>query len=73
MLKKMYDKKTVFYGPHECDSCSTLIVKTANAEGGVKYDLPAGPIYPNSPWRLHHCVGGSVAKKKVAETPLPLK
>lgn len=45
----------VFYGPHRCKECSKLIVKASHEQGGVSFDVPEGPIYPNTPWNLHVC------------------
>jgi hypothetical protein len=47
----------IFYGPHNCGGCDNLIVKAAVEQGGAEYDAPEGPIYPNTPWKLHVCSG----------------
>lgn len=47
--------RTVYYGPHECDGCGKPIVRVALEQGGQKFDLPDGPIYPNSDWPVHEC------------------
>jgi hypothetical protein len=44
-----------FYGPHECERCSIVIVKASREEGGEEFEQPDGPIYPNTPWQRHNC------------------
>jgi len=45
----------VFYGPHPCQVCGNLIVKEGvrGKDGGAEFDVPDGPIYPNTAWRPH--------------------
>jgi hypothetical protein len=46
--------KLIFYGPHRC-GCGTMICKTAAKQGGIPYNYPDEPIYPNTKWELHFC------------------
>lgn len=48
-------KPEVFYGPHPCERCGKTICKAARGEGGIEYDYPEGPIYPNTRWTKHDC------------------
>lgn len=45
--------QATFYGPHDCDRCGCLIVRTSQEDGGHRYDYPEGPIYPNTRWVPH--------------------
>jgi hypothetical protein len=64
-LRNKVDAKTVFYGPHACDVCDKLIAKTSKEEGGIAYDYPEGPIYPNTAWNLHVCLTAEEQIKKL--------
>ena len=45
----------VYYGPHPCERCGAMIVKQAREEGPMEFDVPEGPIYPNTRWMWHDC------------------
>lgn len=44
-----------FYGPHPCAFCGKKIVKASHHQGGESFDVPDGPIYPNTEWQRHDC------------------
>lgn len=45
----------VWYGPHECNSCGRVVVKSSIATGGVTLDAPHDHHYPNFKWKEHKC------------------
>ncbi len=45
----------IYYGPHKCDGCERIICKVSAEQGGMKFDYPEGPIYPNTNWTEHYC------------------
>lgn len=49
--------KFIFYGPYRC-GCGQMVCKTAQNQGGVLFDYPEGPIYPNTEWNYHRCLEG---------------
>jgi hypothetical protein len=46
---------TVWYGPHECDRCGGVIVKSSFGQGGVSLNAPHDHHYPNHKWTEHVC------------------
>jgi hypothetical protein len=52
---QLRDPSIVYYGPHACEICGTVIVKMGREWGGTCVDMPPGPVYPNSEWHLHVC------------------
>lgn len=55
LLRRFQD--IVFYGPHRCEDCGKMIVRSAREQGGKAYDYPVALPYPNTEWRLHECFG----------------
>lgn len=51
----MREDKRIFYGPHKCHYCEKTICKASVEQGGVEYEYPEGPIYPNTKWIRHYC------------------
>ena len=54
--KFIRDPAVIWYGPHQCDRCGCLIVKSSIETGGLELD--AGDYnhhYPNFPWQKHAC------------------
>lgn len=49
-------RKTVWYGPHECNGCAATIIKSSIESGGVMLDAPHGHHYPNHKWTEHRCI-----------------
>lgn len=49
------NSKIIYYGPHTCENCGTLIVKMGREWGGTAFTNPEGPIYPNTEWHPHVC------------------
>jgi len=50
------DADIIWYGPHNCNKCGNIIIKSAHQQGGVELD--AGDFnhnYPNWKWTLHKC------------------
>lgn len=47
--------KVIYYGPHACDNCGSMVVKMGREFGGNTFDNPSGPIYPNTEWYPHVC------------------
>lgn len=45
-----------YYGPHPCPlGCGSLVVQTAAHQYAYRFDMPDGPIYPNTRWEPHVC------------------
>jgi len=53
-ILKMLDPEITFYGPYAC-GCGDTICRASNAQGGMAFDYPATPIYPNTNWIQHVC------------------
>ena len=53
-LLKMLDPEIIFYGPHVC-GCGETICRVSAAQGGMAFDYPEEPIYPNTNWVQHVC------------------
>ncbi len=49
------DHSVIWYGPHECNGCGAIIVKSSIETGAVALDAPHDHHYPNHQWRLHLC------------------
>lgn len=54
------DPDVVWYGPHYCESCGFLIVKSSHESGGHAFDVPSDMVngnpaivYPNTRWLPH--------------------
>lgn len=56
--------KIVYYGPHLCNQCGSLICKMAQGYGGNAFTYPSGPIYPNTEWHVHVCNPKEIIKQK---------
>ena len=55
VLELCMDTSLVYYGPYPCPDCGKQICRLAKAQGGERFDYPAGPIYPNVNWTMHNC------------------
>jgi hypothetical protein len=51
----MLEPEVIFYGPHPCHSCGVIVCKTSVEHGGMAFDYPSEPIYPNTNWAQHVC------------------
>lgn len=61
LQKFIRDPAIIWYGPHQCNKCGCMIVKSSFESGGLALD--AGDYnhhYPNFPWRRHLCIGGKI-------------
>lgn len=58
LQKFIRDPAIIWYGPHQCNKCGQIIVKSSFESGGLALD--AGDYehhYPNFPWKRHDCSG----------------
>lgn len=62
-------KDIIFYGPQPCPECDKMVVTASHEQGGAKYDVPEGPIYPNSIWNLHVCPNAAQSAVPTDTTP----
>ena len=54
----LYPQDVVYYGPHRCPCCASMVCRASLEQGGKMFDYPDGIIYPNTQWRLHECRTG---------------
>jgi hypothetical protein len=47
--------KVVWYGPHQCNGCGGLIVRSSSQSGGISLNAPFNHHYPNHIWAEHKC------------------
>ena len=48
------DNDVVWYGPHKCDGCYAIIVKSSESSGGISLDAPHNlSLIQNHNWQLH--------------------
>ncbi len=59
-------RSVVWYGPHECNICGGIIIKSSFETGGLMLDAPHDHHYPNHKWTVHKCVG---IPEQVVQTP----
>jgi len=57
MTIEVRSPKIIYYGPHRCEECGVMICRVAREQGGDSFDYPDGPIYPNTQWKEHQCLG----------------
>ena len=43
----------IYYGPYPCERCGRAICKASREQGGIEFDYPQTPIYPNTNWVRH--------------------
>lgn len=56
LAKFIRDPAIIWYGPHQCNKCVAMIVKSSFESGGVMLDAgDHNHHYPNWPWQRHKC------------------
>ena len=60
--------RRIFYGPHPCEACGSLIAKASRADGGEAFEYPSPPIYPNTAWMPHCCSVSASATPSGSDT-----
>jgi hypothetical protein len=65
-LLSMLNLDVLFYGPHPC-GCGETICRSSAKDGGIVFDYPKGPIYPNTNWVEHVCKPGWLPHDKQQE------
>lgn len=55
-LEFLRNPDVVWYGPHACNKCGEMIVKSSFESGGMELDADdANHHYPNFRWQRHIC------------------
>lgn len=64
------DPNVVWYGPHACNKCGKMIVKSSFETGGKELDAEDyNHHYPNFRWHQHVCDPKDIAGLPSAMTP----